>query len=167
MVVIYSQFWPGHPVVSISTPCLSCLSNINESELFAKGISFVANAAFFRLFFFVCLIFHGSDKIVYWIVSVKNIPLRIILVIFSAGKSVSCLSLKETWRVQSVMGHFFFAALCLLWDKEIWLVHIAPYVMFDLQVFVRGKTSVQWGLLRICQTWPLYSCSEDSVTSPH
>lgn len=52
MFVIYPWFWAAHPAVSISTLCLSCLSLIGESELFAKGISFVTNAAVFTLHFY-------------------------------------------------------------------------------------------------------------------
>jgi len=51
MFLIYSRFRAGHPEVSISTAYLSCLLVIKKFELFAKGISFVANAVVFTLFF--------------------------------------------------------------------------------------------------------------------
>lgn len=44
MFVTCSCLWSGHPAASMSTRCLSCLLTMNEFELFAEGISFVATA---------------------------------------------------------------------------------------------------------------------------
>lgn len=153
--VTCSLLWSGHPAASTSTPYLPCLLTMNEFELFAKGISFVAAAAVSTSEFYISWLY-------------QNIVLNIFRKEYSLKNNFGdflCWQVSQllvsTGDTRTLVSNdsLFFAALCDIKKSDCMhcsIHQVLPPRVCEMKDFWAGKVSVD--LINKIQTLLRWSC---------